>query len=245
MVSPQIDAPSISAENTQPEIVEEAQTSICPSGETQHVNPQTDKQPAESTKGDTVEAETSNSPQPEGPCLDPPTDSHPLPTESTETEIEESQTEVSPEKESMPEDSPPAQPKSLPHPSSQKKPKEKQKSSPVPEQRQHRSTRRQLQLEESSSPERYGKKLRSSTSSAEQPSPSLQPSKKTKSAIKSALQKDTTVDQLPSKKARGKSVAAVGEGQQEESRQATVSETTQAGLLYIYQCGTQNTEVAS
>lgn len=236
-MSSQIDALSVSAENAQPEIVE-AQTSICPQGEMQHVNPQTDKQPAECTKGETVEAETSKSPQSEGPCLDPLTDSHTLPTESTEPETEEAQTVVSPQKESIPEDFPPARPKSLSDSSSQKKPKEKQKSSPGLEQPQRRVTRRQLQLQKSSSPECHNKKLRLSTSTPEQPSSSPQPSRKTKTA----LQKDTAMDQPPSKKSRGKSLAAVAENQLEESRQGAVSETAQAGLLYIYQCGTQKTQ---
>ncbi|XP_044032028.1 telomeric repeat-binding factor 2-interacting protein 1 isoform X2 [Siniperca chuatsi] len=217
----QTDDRSIPAESTQPEIVE-AQISVSPRGEVQPVSPQTDKQPAVSTQVETAEAETPNSPQPEGPCLDPQTDAHPIPAESTEPETDEPQTIFSPQKESTPEDSPPAQPKSLLDTSSQKKPKEKQKASPKLEQPQRRVTRRQLQLEESSSPKTYGKKLRSS----EQPSSSPQPSKKTKSAVKSTLQKDTTVDQPPSKRARGKS--AVAESQQEESGQATTSETAQA-----------------
>ncbi|XP_045932272.1 telomeric repeat-binding factor 2-interacting protein 1 [Micropterus dolomieu] len=212
----QIEDLSIPAESTQQEIVE-AQTSASPGGEVQHVSPQIDKQPTESTQAGTVEAETPNSPQiTEDPCVDPLTDAHPIPAESTEPETDEPQTIVSPQKESAPEDSPAAQPRSLPDTSSQKKPKEKQKASPEREQPQRRFTRRQLQLEELLSPKPYGKKLRSASSSAEQPSSSPQPSKKTKSAVKSALQKDTTADQPPSKRARGKSTAAVEESQQEE-----------------------------
>ncbi|XP_076617149.1 telomeric repeat-binding factor 2-interacting protein 1 isoform X2 [Chaetodon auriga] len=219
----QIDQP-IPAEHTQPEIVE-AQTSICPQGEEQHVSPQTSKQPADGAQVETVEADTSDSPQPEGACSDPPTDAHPIPAESTEPETDAPQTIISPQKESLPEDSPPAPPNSLPDSSSQKKPKEKQKSSPRLEQPQRRSTRRQLQLEDSASPEPYGKKLRSSLSSAEQPSTSPQPLKKTKSAHISALQKDTTDDEEPSKRAEGKSAA---ESKQETSGQDAVSETTRA-----------------
>uniref|UniRef100_A0A8C4E3L4 Telomeric repeat-binding factor 2-interacting protein 1 n=1 Tax=Dicentrarchus labrax TaxID=13489 RepID=A0A8C4E3L4_DICLA len=225
LVSPQIDDQFIPAESTQPETVE-AQTSVSTEGEVQHVNPQTDKQPAGSTQ---VETEVSNSPQPEGPCLDTQTDAPPLPAESTEPGTDETQTKVSPQKDSVPVDSPPAQPKSLPSTSSQKKPKEKQKSSPRLEQPLRRLTRRQLQLDES--PEPYGKKLRSSSSSAEQPSSSPQPLRKTKAAVKSALQKDTTVDQPPSKRAREKTVSET-ESQQEEIGQATVPETAQAGSLY-------------
>ncbi|XP_035517146.1 telomeric repeat-binding factor 2-interacting protein 1 [Morone saxatilis] len=217
----QIDDQFIPAESTQPETVE-GQTSVSPEGEVQHMNPQTDKQPAGSAQ---VETEVFNSPQPEGPCFDPQADAPPIPAESTEPETDETQTKVSPQKDSVPVDSPPAQPKSLPSTSSQKKPKEKQESSPRLEQPPRRLTRRQLQLDES--PEPYGKKLRSASSSAEQSSSSPQPLRKTKEAVKSALQKDTTVDQPPTKRARGKSVSET-ESQQEESGQATVSETTQA-----------------
>ncbi|KAF1391862.1 hypothetical protein PFLUV_G00046460 [Perca fluviatilis] len=215
----QIDDQSFPSESPQPK-VGEAQRSFSPQEKVQHVNPQTDEQPTESTQVGTVEAETSNSPQPEGPCLDPQTDAHPIPAESTEPETDEL---ISPQKESVPEDSPPAQPET----SSQKKPKAQQKASPKPEQPQRRLTRRQLVLEELS-PEPYGKKLRSSTSSPGQPLSSPQPSKKTKSAVKSALQKDTTIEQPPSKRARGKSVTAVAESQEEGSGQAAVSETPQA-----------------
>nr|XP_046239276.1 telomeric repeat-binding factor 2-interacting protein 1 isoform X2 [Scatophagus argus]XP_046239277.1 telomeric repeat-binding factor 2-interacting protein 1 isoform X2 [Scatophagus argus] len=218
----QIEAQSIAVENRQPEVVE-AQTSTCSQGEVQHVTPQTDKEPDESTKVVTVEAETYNSPQPEVRCLDSPADAHPIPAESTEPETDGPQTVVPPQKESVPEDSPCSLTKSLPDTSSQKEPKEK--SSPRPHQQQRRSTRRQLQLEESS-PESYGKKLRSASSFPEQLSSSPQSLKKTKSAIKSPSQQDTTVDQPPSKKARGKSVAAVADSQQEESGQAAVSEAT-------------------
>ncbi|XP_041813975.1 telomeric repeat-binding factor 2-interacting protein 1 isoform X2 [Chelmon rostratus] len=208
---------AIPAEHTQPE----AQTSICSRREVQHVSPQTSKQPADDTQVETVEAETSDSPQPERVCLDPLTDASPIPAESTEPETDEPQTIISPRKESMPE----AQPESLRDFSSQKKPREKLKSSPRLVQPQRRSTRRQLQLEDSTSPEPYGKTRRSSSSSAEHLSTSPHPSKKTKPALKAALQNDTTVDEPPSKKAKGKSAA---ESEQEESRQAAVSETTQA-----------------
>lgn len=220
-MSPQIDAQFILAESKTPE-TSEAQTSICPQEEVQHVNPQTEEQPAENSQVEIVEAETCNSPQPEGPCSDPPTDAQPIPAESIETA--EPQTSVL-------EDSPLAQPKSLPHTSAQKKLEEKQKASPRLEQQQRRLTRRQLQLEE---PEHYGKKLRSSISSVEQLTSSPQSLRKTKSQ---SLRKDSTVDQPPSKNAKVKSaevveeVEEVGKSPQEENEQAMVSETTQAGLL--------------
>ncbi|XP_075966858.1 telomeric repeat-binding factor 2-interacting protein 1 isoform X3 [Anarhichas minor] len=216
----QIGVQSIPPESTETEIVD-AQTPIPPQEEVQHVDPQTDKQPAESTQVETVEAETSYSPQPEGPCLDPQTDAQPVSAESAEPETEEPQTIIL----SVPEDSPPpAEPESLPDTSSQKKAKEKQKDSPKLEQPQRRVTRRQLVVEMSSLPEPYGKKLRSSTTSP--PSSSPQPAKKTTSDAKSALQRDTTVDQPPAKRTRGESVA---ESQQQETEQAAVPETAQAG----------------
>ncbi|XP_034725392.1 telomeric repeat-binding factor 2-interacting protein 1 [Etheostoma cragini] len=220
----QIDDQSIPSESTQPEIGE-AQTSISPKEKVQHVSPQTDEQPGESTQVETVEAETSNSPQPERPCLDPQTDSHPILAESAEPETDEL---ISAQKESVPEDSPPTQPEPLPETSSQKKPKAQQKASPKPEKTQRRLTRRQLVLEDPPSPEPYGKKLRSSSTSPGKLSSSPQPSKKTKSAVESALQKDTTVEQPPCKRARGKSVTAVAESQEDRSGQNAVSETAQA-----------------
>ncbi|XP_033994764.1 telomeric repeat-binding factor 2-interacting protein 1 [Trematomus bernacchii] len=205
-----IDAQPIPAEDTQPE----SPKSISPEKEVQLANPQSDEQPAESTLVETVEAET-NPPQPEGPCLDPHTDDQPIQAESTETII-------SPEKEMLPEDSPPAQPESLPGTPLQIKPKEKQKASPKPQQPQRRPTRWHLVLE--GSPEPYGKKLRSAIPSRRCGS-SPQLSEKSKSPTKSAPKKDKMVEQPPSKKARGSSVAAAPEEPQEESAQAPVSET--------------------
>lgn len=221
----QIEAQCKPPESIQPEILE-AQTSICPQGKEEPVSPQTDKQPAENTPVETVESKMSS--QPEEPCLDPPTDAQPISAESSEAEKDDQQTNVSPQKESVPEVSPQAQAKALLTTSSRRKLKEKQKASPRLEQPQRRVTRRQLQLEESSSPEPCSKKLRSLSSSAKQPS-SPQPSKKTKSADESTPQKDTTVDQPPSRKAKEKSAALEeAEGQQEENTQAVISETAQA-----------------
>ncbi|KAK1900758.1 Telomeric repeat-binding factor 2-interacting protein 1 [Dissostichus eleginoides] len=208
----EIDAQPIPAEDTQPE----SPKSISPEKEVQLENPQSDEQPAESTLVETtVEAETSNPPEAEGPCLDPHTDAQPIQAESMETII-------SSEKKMVPEDSPPAQPESLPGTPLQKKPKEKQKASPKPQQPQRRPTRWHLVLE--GSPEPYGEKLRSATSSRRYGSPP-QLSKKSKFPTKSAHKKDKMVEQPPSKKARGTSVTAVPEEPQEESAQAPVSET--------------------
>ncbi|KAI3369939.1 hypothetical protein L3Q82_024744, partial [Scortum barcoo] len=204
------------------------ETLASPQREVQHMDPQMDKIPAENTQVETVEGETSNSPQPEGPYLDPQSDAQPIPAESIQPETGDPQTVISLQTDSVPEDSPSAQLECPPITSSHKKSKEKQKASPKSEQTPRRSTRRQLQLDELLSPEHYGKKLRSSSSSAEQPLSSPRPSKKTKSAVKTALNKDTTVEQPPAKRARGKTTAAEAESPQEESGQATISETVQA-----------------
>lgn len=186
--------------------------------------------PAESSQPENVEAQASNSPEPGGPCLDPQTDAHPAPAEGTEPETAEPQTTTSPQKDSVPEDSL----DSLPDSFTPKKPKEKQRASPRPEQPQRRSTRRQLELEASPSPEPYGKRLRSSATSAEKVTSSPQSAKKTnKTAAKPAFQKHTTADQPPAKRARGKNEAAAAESQQQESEEATVSETPQPGLSFL------------
>lgn len=216
LVAPQIYAQPISADKNV-----ETETLSSPHGEVQHVNPQTDAQTAESTPVGTVAAGTSDSLQSEGPCLDPETDVHPISAESTEPE-----SVISPQNECVPEDSL----QSPPDTPSQIKRKVKQKASPKLEQPQRRITRRQLELEASSSPEPYGKKLRSSSTSAEKLLSSPLTLKKTKSSVKSALQKGTTIDQQPSKRARGESVAAVAESQQGESEEAAVPETPRTGL---------------
>lgn len=222
-MSPQIDTSSISNEIVQLE------SSVCPQEEMLPEDPQTDQQPAESTKGE-PEVETLTSAQPEEPHVDPPAESQPLAAETAE-----SQTMASPQSEAVPEDCSPAQPELQLETHCQ--PREKTKSTPGSEQRQRPLTRRQLQLEECLSLEQYNEKLRSSGNSAQQPSPSPQQTKKTKS-VKSAHQKDESMEQPPSKKARGGNVSSMVENQEENS-QATVSETPQTGILYIYQSETQ------
>ncbi|XP_056252189.1 telomeric repeat-binding factor 2-interacting protein 1 [Seriola aureovittata] len=180
--------------------------------------------PAESTQPENVEAETSNSPQPGEPCLDPQTDAHPIPAESPEPARAEPQTTVSPQKEGAPEDSLQSLP-NTPTPKNTKQPK--QRASPKLEQPQRRLTRTHLELELSSSPQPYSKKLRSSSTSPEKLSSSPQPVNNTKSAVKLAAQKHTATDPPPSKRARGKSVAPVAESRQEESEEAAVSEIQQ------------------
>ncbi|XP_062272022.1 telomeric repeat-binding factor 2-interacting protein 1 isoform X1 [Scomber scombrus] len=178
--------------------------------------------PAERTQPEnSTEAQTSSSPQPEEPPMDPQREA--IPAESTEPETDTSQS--TPQQENVPEDS---QPEPLPSTSSLKKSKQKEKTSPTLVQPQRRSTRRQLELEDTLSSQPYSKKLRSASASIEQPSSSPQPSKKTRPAVKSSSQKDTTVDEPSPKRARGKREATVAECQQEESLQAAVSDTVQA-----------------
>nr|XP_020454711.1 telomeric repeat-binding factor 2-interacting protein 1 isoform X2 [Monopterus albus] len=193
----QIDAQPIAVDSTPANVEDQTCSSL--QEEVQHVKPQTDVPAAESTQAEIAATETSGSPQPKGLCLDSQTDVHPIPAESTEPKRAKAQSVISPQKGTV-------------------------LDSPMVEQPQRRITRRQLVLEPSSSPETYGKKLRSSSTSAEKPSSSPQPLKKTKSAVKSPLQKDSAVDQSPSKRAKGKTVAAVEESQREESEEATVSE---------------------
>ncbi|KAM7005793.1 telomeric repeat-binding factor 2-interacting protein 1 [Tautogolabrus adspersus] len=231
----QIDSQSVLADSKQPDI-KEAQTSVDP--QEQQVSPH--EQLVESAQLETVGAEISNASQCEEPILDSQVDFHLFLSETMRPETEEGQTITLTQKESVPEDSPAAHSLLLHDASSQKKTKEKQKASPEPEQPQRRLTRRQLRLEESFGPEPYGKKLRSSSSSA---SSSPQPLRKTKQAVKPAPQKDTTAEQPPSKRARGKnaaavqdSVAEVQENLQEESGPANVQETAQAEVFTATIC---------
>lgn len=174
--------------------------------------------PAESTQLENVDAETSNLPQPGEPCVDTQGDARRIPAESTEPEATDPQTINSPQKESAPEDSP----QSLRHTLTPKEPVEKQVASPELERRQqHRLTRRQLELEASSSPVPYGKKHRSL-------SVSPRPAKETESAVKPAIQIHTTIDPPPSKRARVQDEAAAAESQQVESAEAAVCETPRA-----------------
>ncbi|KAF0034460.1 hypothetical protein F2P81_012218 [Scophthalmus maximus] len=174
--------------------------------------------PAESTQLENLDAETSNLPQPGEPCVDTQGDARRIPAESTEPEATDPQTINSPQKESAPEDSP----QSLRHTLTPKEPVEKQVASPELERRQqHRLTRRQLELEASSSPVPYGKKHRSL-------SVSPRPAKETESAVKPAIQIHTTIDPPPSKRARVQDEAAAAESQQVESAEAAVCETPRA-----------------
>ncbi|XP_020484593.2 telomeric repeat-binding factor 2-interacting protein 1 [Labrus bergylta] len=240
----QIDSQSLLADTNQPDIVE-AQMSVDP--QEQLVSPH--EQLTASSQLEALGAETSNVSQCEGPPLDSQADFHLFLTETMEPESEEAQTITLTEKESVPEDSPAAHSLLLHDASSQKKSKERQKASPEPEQPQRRLTRRQLQLEESFGPEPYGKKLRSSSSSA---SSSPQPLRKTKRAVKAAPQKDTTAKQPPSKRARGKnaaavqeSVAAVQEDLLEESGPANVQETAQPDVFLETICEAAQAETES
>ncbi|CAG5979713.1 unnamed protein product [Menidia menidia] len=143
------------------------------------------------------------------------------PDESSQQEAEMS---CSPQAEqpfpdTSPGDSPLPQLESTPTSTSSKKQKKKQKASGAMKQPARRMTRRQLEMQQS--PEPYGKKLRSSSSSH---TPSPQSSKRQKSVGKSALQKDTATDSPPPKRARGKFTAA--EESQPEQRGQDADSTT-------------------
>ncbi|MED6272080.1 hypothetical protein CHARACLAT_026658 [Characodon lateralis] len=97
------------------------------------------------------------------------------------------------------------------------------------EQPQHRLTRRQLELRAlSSTPEPYGKKLRSSSNTAEQPTASPLPSKKTKYTGKSANQRTQITEEPPQKKAKAKKAAAEAESQVEQNSHDAKTKTAQA-----------------
>ncbi|XP_030585579.1 LOW QUALITY PROTEIN: telomeric repeat-binding factor 2-interacting protein 1-like [Archocentrus centrarchus] len=192
----------------------DAQTSISLQEQEQHVSQKTDEQPSDGQQSDTVEAEAAQSSQTVAPCANLQAETQLLTAETTEAERGGPQVTVSPQKQSLSGESPPKT-------SSSKKLREKQKVSPMLEQKPRRMTRRQLELEP------YGKKLRSSSTQTVRSTSSPEPLKKTKSAVKSAL-KGTILDQPPPKKARGETVAAEAESDEEQNTPATVSETAQA-----------------
>ncbi|XP_047438019.1 telomeric repeat-binding factor 2-interacting protein 1 isoform X2 [Mugil cephalus] len=195
----------------------DAPTSTSPVAEDQHVNRQVEEEAAENTQVETVEAEPPPSLQIEGPRAELQTDTQLNTSETTQPERHGPQETFSPQKQSLEEDSAPTQSEpSLKTPSSAKKTKEKLKATPEQNLPERRMTRRRLELEASSTPEPYGKKLRSS-STAQWSTPSPQSSKKTKSAEKST-----------SKRPRVKTVAAEEEVQREQSGPTNVCETTQA-----------------
>uniref|UniRef100_A0A8C8DK16 Telomeric repeat-binding factor 2-interacting protein 1 n=1 Tax=Oryzias sinensis TaxID=183150 RepID=A0A8C8DK16_9TELE len=128
-----------------------------------------------------------------------------------------------PQNQSLLQDSPPLQPESPPKAATPGKLKDKQEASPTLD---RPMTRRKLELEvAAASPEHYGKKLRSSTSSA---ASSPQPSKKT-TPVKAALQRSTEKDQpLPKRARRNIAAAAAGETSAEQSEAKAERKTTPA-----------------
>lgn len=202
---------------------EDPQISHCLQNKGQHVNQQTE-QPAESMQPETVTAETSDSPEAEGPGMDSLTDSQLISAETAQPKPCQPQTAVTQQEQNL--DSIPNSPKM----STSKKLEEKQKPPPQLEQPQQRMTRRKLEL--SSSPELYGKRLRSSSTQPEKSTSSPRTSRKTKTALKPTVQKDTTTDHPPSKRSRTNIAApAVAEESQEElSGPDTASKTPPAGL---------------
>ncbi|XP_034541818.1 telomeric repeat-binding factor 2-interacting protein 1 isoform X1 [Notolabrus celidotus] len=199
----QIDPQSVAADSKQLDIFE-AQMPI--SLQEEEVSTQIEEQLAESTEPETEEAETSTTPL-EDSVLNSQTNFHLSLPESLESETQEQHIVSFTQKECVPEDSPAAHSVSQ-DASCQEKPKEKRKPEPEPEpeQLQRRLTRRQLQLDDLLGPEPYGKKLRSSSSSVSS-SPRLL--RKIKPGVRSAFWRDTTAEQPPSKRARGKGAAAV------------------------------------
>ncbi|CAJ1050494.1 telomeric repeat-binding factor 2-interacting protein 1 isoform X1 [Xyrichtys novacula] len=182
-----------------------------PQEEVQQVSKEEEEQPAERPNPETVEVQTSNSPQ-EELILDSQDDFHLFLPDSTEPGTQQ-QTVDSTQKESVPEDSLAAHSVSQ-DASFHKKSRKKQRDTPESEQPEppRRRTRRQLQLEELFESKPYGKKLRSSSSSAS-PSSSPQPLRRVKTAFRSAHLKDTTAEQPPSKRARGKDAPAEPESE--------------------------------
>lgn len=161
--------------------------------------------------------------------MDPPTESHLLAAESTDTD--ETQTLTSPQKASLPADSPQPQPASVPEVASLEESREIQLSPLGPETPRRRSTRRRLPLDSSSSSDNDGSQSLSTAQLPPPPSPKR--SKKTEPFIRSPQRHDTAAEEPPPKKARGKSVSTVAEVHQDESRQAADPETAQIGLLHI------------
>ncbi|XP_029006891.1 telomeric repeat-binding factor 2-interacting protein 1 [Betta splendens] len=219
-VPPQLPEVKPSAENDLTQVMDqpilaksvEAQTLNSSDVEVQHVNPKNDVPTAEDTEVVTTDLVTPATPQPEGSCLFAETDVHPISPDSIDASAVALHNEDS------------AQP--LPHTPSIKR-KVKQMVSSTMQELQRRVTRRQCELEALSSSEPYGKKLRSSSNSAEKSSSTLQTPKKTKTPVKSAHKEDPTVGEPLSKRARGESVTAAVESHQEESEEAAISETPQ------------------
>uniref|UniRef100_A0A3P9MKJ2 Telomeric repeat-binding factor 2-interacting protein 1 n=1 Tax=Oryzias latipes TaxID=8090 RepID=A0A3P9MKJ2_ORYLA len=120
-------------------------------------------------------------------------------------------------------DGPPLQPESPPKAATPGKLKDKQEASPTLD---RPMTRRKLELEvAAASPEQYGKKLRSSSSSA---ASSPRPSKKT-TPVKAALQRSTETEQpLPKRARRNIAAAAAGETPAKQSEAKAERKTTPA-----------------
>ncbi|XP_061583385.1 telomeric repeat-binding factor 2-interacting protein 1 isoform X2 [Cololabis saira] len=188
--STQIDVQSIPTDVPLEDV--DCETSISLEEEAQHINGQTDGQQGGRTHLKTVESET--------PHIELQMDIEPSSAESSEAE--RPQITISPQKQGFPENYPPAEPESSPKTTtSSKKLKDKQTASPVLAKPSRPITRSQFDLEA------YGKKLRSHPGGANQPTSSTRSSKKTKSAVKSALVKDALADQPPSKRIRATSMA--------------------------------------
>ncbi|XP_047203760.1 telomeric repeat-binding factor 2-interacting protein 1 isoform X2 [Girardinichthys multiradiatus] len=150
-------------------------------------------------------------------------------TETPETKGDGPLTAVLSQIHNLPKSPSPAQIEFSTKTGSPKRSKEKPEASLMHEQPQHRLTRRQLELRALSSiPEPYGKKLRSSSNTAEQPTASPLPSKKTKYTRKSPNQRTQITEEPPQKKAKAKKAAAEAESQVEQDSHDAKTKTAQA-----------------
>ncbi|KAM4740902.1 telomeric repeat-binding factor 2-interacting protein 1 isoform 2-T2 [Anableps anableps] len=213
----QIDVQSVPAA-----IIPEHVETLIPASVTVEESQTTEEQPNISIQSESVEGEASHCCQTEEQA------DNQASTESPEPERDGPQSDASPQKHDLSTSSSPAELKLSTKTASPKRLKEKPEASTVQEQPQRRLTRRQLELEVlSSSPEPYGKKLRSASNTAEQSTGSPLPSKKSKSAMKSANQRTQITEEPPQKKARGKKEAAEGESQVEQNSLDAESKTAQ------------------
>lgn len=224
-MSPQIDLKSVPAGCTP--VNEDAQTAGLIRVEEKQ-NQESDEQADEHLQSETVEVEPSHSSHTESESLQ--TSTHLRTAEITEPGRDGAGKNTSPQKQSLPGNSPLIQAnKSTPQKTSSQKllPVENLNDLPKPEQPHQRLTRRKLELE-TLSLEIYGKKLRSYSSGTESLS-STQISKKTKSPVK-CVHHDEAPDQPSPKRARGKTMAAEAESQPEPSGHDANSKAIQAGL---------------
>lgn len=188
-----------------------------------------EEQPSLNIQSGNIEGKTPHCCQPEEEA------DNQMSPETLEPERDGPLTAVLPQKDNLPKRLPPSELKPSTKITSPKRPKQKSEASLEQGQPQRRLTRRQLELEAlSSSPEPYGKKLRSASSTAEHSTSSPLPFRKAKSAVKSANQRTQITEEPCQKKARGKKASAESEIEVEQSRHDAETKTTQPGLARMY-----------